>query len=90
MDFEIALHNVVRDLMSSTHLKGCLFHFGQTLFQNLQGLGLSPAYRSSEEVRKWFHIFVGLAFFPVPHVVDGYDLVVTHTPDLPATFQFNE
>ena len=35
-------------------------------------------------------MFVGLAFFPVPRVVDGYDLVLTHTPDLPATFQFNE
>ena len=70
--------------MSSTHLKGCLFHFGQILFQNLQGLGLS------EEVRTWFRMCVGLAFLPVPRVVDGYDLVVTHTPDLPATFQFNE
>ncbi|XP_041369798.1 uncharacterized protein LOC121383769 [Gigantopelta aegis] len=35
-------------------------------------------------------MFVGLAFLPVPRVVDGYNLVVTHTPDLPACFQFNE
>ena len=76
--------------MPSTHLKGCLFHFGQALFRNLQGPGPSPAYRSSEEVRKWFRMFVGLALFPVPRVVDGYDLVVTHTLDLPVFFQFNE
>ena len=35
-------------------------------------------------------MFVGLVVFPVPHGVDEYDLVVTHTPDLPATIQFNE
>ena len=90
MDFEFAVHNVVRDLMPSTHLKGCPFHFGQALFRNLQRLGLSPAYMSSEEVRKWLRMFVGLSFLPVPRVVDGYDLVMTHTLDLLACFQFNE
>ena len=33
---------------------------------------------------------VGLASLPVSRVVDGYDLLVTHTLDLPACFQFNE
>ena len=73
VDFEIAVHNVVRDLMPSTHLKGCLFHFGQPPVWESSRIGLSPAYRSSEEVRKWFHMLVGLTLLPVPRVVDGYD-----------------
>ena len=33
MDFEIAVHNVVRDLMPSAHLKGCVFHFAKPCFR---------------------------------------------------------
>ena len=35
-------------------------------------------------------MFVVLTFLPLPRVVDGYYLVVTHTPDLPVCFHVNE
>ncbi len=67
-DFELAVHNVARALLSSTELKACL------LWRKLQDLGLSSLYRTSEEICRWFRMFTGLAFLPVPHVVEGFEL----------------
>ena len=38
VDFELAVHNVVRTLFPASSLKGCLFHFGQALWRKLQAL----------------------------------------------------
>jgi hypothetical protein len=90
VDFEVTVHNVVRDLLPTTNIKGCLFHFGQALYRNLQGLGLASLYKTSDDVRKWFRMYIGLAFLPVAHVVEGYNLVVAHTPDVSQCYIFNQ
>ena len=35
-------------------IKGCLFHFGQTLFKNLIKIGLKQEYLDNEELRNFF------------------------------------
>ena len=41
VDFEVAVHNVVRSVFPNSTLQSCLFHHGQALYRNLQELGLS-------------------------------------------------
>ena len=31
VDYELAIHNAIRSVLSNTTIKGCLFHYGQAL-----------------------------------------------------------
>ena len=81
VDFELAVHNVVRTLFPASSLKGCLFHFGQALRRKLQELGLSAKYGKEDNgVSKWFRLFIGTAFVPPPQAMTAYQLITsTHT-----------
>ncbi|XP_052125869.1 uncharacterized protein LOC127749902 [Frankliniella occidentalis] len=54
---------------------GCLFHFGQAQWRQLQGAGLAVAYHleANEEMRANFHTLIALAFVPVDDVEDAFD-----------------
>jgi hypothetical protein len=60
---------------------GCLFHFGQCLWRQIQTLGLSKKYQED----KCFHLNVrklmSLAFVPVVDVVKAFDVVVAKFDD---------
>ena len=81
VDFQLAVHNVVRTLFPASSLKGCLFHFGQALWKKLQELGLSAKYGKEDNgVSKWFRLFIGTAFVPPPQAMTAYQLITsTHT-----------
>ena len=58
VDFELAVHNVVRTLFPASSLKGCLFHVGpQALWRKLQELGLSANGKEDNGTSKWIRLF---------------------------------
>ena len=67
VDFELAVHTVVRALFPASSLKGCLFHFGQALWRKLQEFCLSAKYGKEDNwVSKWFRLIIRTAFVPPP------------------------
>ena len=82
LDFELAVHNVLYAILPGSHVKGCLFHYGQALWRKLQELGLSSEYRQFDHIRHWFRLFIGLCFLPVPQVMNGFVAIQNqHTPN---------
>ena len=96
VDFESAVHNVVRTLFPASSLKGCLCHFGQALWSKLHELGLSAKYGKEDycydnEDSKWFRLFIGTAFVPPPQVMTAYQLITsTYTPDDRRCIKYND
>ena len=88
----MAVHNVVPTLFPASSLKGCLFHFGQTLWRKLQELGLSAKYGKEDNgVSKWFRLFIGTAFVPPPQAMTASQLITsTYTPDDRRCIKFND
>ena len=73
--------------------KRMFFHYGQTLFRKLQLLKLSYRLKSNEEIRKWFRMFLALAFVPAPHLLEAFNVI--KSMDLPEQYRlkcskFNE
>jgi hypothetical protein len=52
-------------------MKGCLFHFGQTLFKNLCRFGLKEVYLQDKDLQHWFKSVLTLALLPM-NVVDSH------------------
>ena len=92
VDFELAVHNVVRTLFPASSLKGCLFHFRQALWKKLQELGLCAKYGKEDNgVSKWFQLFIGTAFVPSSQAMTVYQLITsTYIPDSRRCIKLND
>jgi len=51
-DFEAAVWQAVKDVMSQVDVRGCSFHWGQAVFRHVQSLGLQTAYNSDEDFHR--------------------------------------
>ena len=51
IDFEIAAKQAFEYAFPIVRIKGCLFHFGQTMFKKLINVGLKQEYLENEELR---------------------------------------
>jgi hypothetical protein len=56
IDFEVSMHNVLRDILTNSRIICCRFHLGQAWWRKIQVLGLSPQYKEhNSEVGKWLN-----------------------------------
>ena len=91
VDFEVAVHNVVRSVFPNSTLHGCLFHYGQALYRKLQEVCLSSNRHSDHDaIMKWFRLFIGVAFVPSAQVTTAFALIKEHyTPNCRWCKEFN-
>jgi hypothetical protein len=62
-DFEQAIHDGARSTWPTINVRGCRFHFAQSLWRKIQNLGLSTNYRDSDDASgKYLKTFFGLPF----------------------------
>ena len=54
IDFEIASKKAFEKVFLGILVKGCLFHFGQSLFRKFVALGLKSYYIDIKDVHEWF------------------------------------
>ena len=72
-DFELANMNAVRTHFPGVIVKGCLFHFAQSIWGNAVSNGLQTSYKEDEVIREQIlHIF-GLPFLPQEDVKEVFD-----------------
>ncbi|CAM4952107.1 unnamed protein product [Rotaria socialis] len=74
-DFESGTIKTIKEMLPNTTHKGCLFHFGQCVWRQVQSKGLSTKYQEDENFRLNVKMLIGLAFLPLSDVITGFDLV---------------
>jgi hypothetical protein len=68
IDFELAAQRAFEISFPGVIIKGCLFHFGQTLFKNLMKVGLKQEYADNEQLQTFFKQVFCLAVIPVESI----------------------
>lgn len=77
-DFELASMNAGRHHFPDADIKGCLFHFCQSIWRHVVQLGLKAAYNNEADrtIRDEIRQLMALPFVPVEHVQDVFDSLV--------------
>jgi len=67
VDFELAAINAIQQTNPESIVKGCSFHFRQSLMRRIQNLGLKSLYESDDcpEVRSWIRLIMSMTMLPV-------------------------
>jgi len=68
VDFEVAIHTFVKCVWLNANIRGCRFHLAQSWWRKIQQLGLSKAYKSSNNDISVF----GLPFLKSEEVFDCF------------------
>ena len=64
-DYEVGLHNAILSVWPSSSVRGCQFHFKQSLWKALQRTDLVPEYNVlNSNIRKFFKILGAFPFLP--------------------------
>ena len=54
VDFKLALINAIKSTFPRAAIRGCYFHFGQSLWGKINGIGLAASYRNDGRLRRNF------------------------------------
>ena len=79
--FCIKVKFLTKNNHNSKFIIGCLFHFSQAVWRQVQSNGLSTKYREDEYFRLNVKKLIALAFVPVDDVVTAFDLVAQQFDD---------
>ena len=73
----------------NVRVKGCLFHFGQSLWRKLHGFGLTEDYKSNPDIAGWFRRLRGFALVHL-NLLDNLaaEIINEHHPNVQGVIQF--
>jgi hypothetical protein len=80
IDFEISVLDALKSTFTETKIRGCWFHFSQSLFRHAQALGLQPKYQSDRNFKNKIKLLSALAFVPANHVQQRFREIVAKMP----------
>jgi len=73
-DFEAALWRSCRKILGESIVhKGCVFHWAQALWRQIQEVGLARAYRTDNAVHKYCRKLLALPFLPAEHILSVFE-----------------
>ena len=84
-DFEKAEHSAIKAHFPNALIKGCLFHWKQSLLRRFRKL---PDYSDNEMMKACLNAVYGLAFVPVSDVDLGWNFLKPSLMQYPATASF--
>ena len=79
--FCIKVKLLTKNNHNSKFIIGCLFHFSQAVWRQVQSNGLSTKYKEDEYFGLNVKKLIALAFIPVDDVVTAFDLVAQQFDD---------
>jgi len=81
IDFEIGMIVAIRDSFGyNIEIKGCLFHFGQSIWRQVQKLGLVHDYTHNDEVKKTVRRICALALVPIDEIDECWSIIHAEAP----------
>ena len=89
MDFEQGAIKAFAEEFPGIVVKGCHFHFTQSIWRNIQEIGLVTVYKENKAVRDWLQQFKSLAFVPIDLLPIAFNFLVSIQPISPHTDKFN-
>ncbi|CAF4780521.1 unnamed protein product [Rotaria sp. Silwood1] len=75
-DYEGGTIKSVKEMLPNVLHKGCLFHFSQAVWRQVQNKGLATKYREDESFRLKIKKLIALAFLPVDDITTAFNLIV--------------
>ncbi len=76
IDFELAAKMAISSLFPHSEIKGCLFHFVQSIIRNLQKLRLMKLYKTDKDFKTLVKRLASLTFMPIDKVDDAWELII--------------
>lgn len=73
LDFEKAAINAVSKCFEQTKLRGCIFHYSQSIWRAIQSNGLTNFFRGG--LKSFFRLYLGLAFVPLARLDEAYSYI---------------
>ncbi|KAG0440406.1 hypothetical protein DMUE_1774 [Dictyocoela muelleri] len=75
-DYEITSFSALKVFDNQIKSYGCLFHYGQCLWRNIQHHGLEVHYKNDPDVKKILNQFLNLPYFKVERMKDAYEVIL--------------
>ena len=83
MDYEQGAIKAFTEEFPDIVVKGCHFHFTQSIWRRIQELGLVTVYKEDQVVRAWLQKFKSLAFVTIDLVETAFNYLISLQPDSP-------
>ncbi|CAF1925394.1 unnamed protein product [Rotaria magnacalcarata] len=80
-DFETGTIKSVKDMLPNILHKGCLFHFSQAAWRQVQRKGLITKYSEDEFFRLYVKQSIALAFVLLDQIITGFVLICNQFDD---------
>ena len=72
-DYEKATRSSFRNVFEGITIKGCWFHYCQSLVKKVKDLKFGKEYTTNTEINELIRLFFSLAFVPPENINDYYD-----------------
>lgn len=90
VDYEIAAITAFRKSFPNSVVKGCNFHYNQSIWRRVQRLGLCTAYNEDSEIRRHIRMCAALSHLPRSAIDDGWLYIMEHAPQNDLLEEFND
>jgi hypothetical protein len=75
VDFEILLKSAIETELPLALVKGCYFHFTQSIWRKVSKLGLAVPYKTDRKVFEFVRRLLSMAYLPTAFVRQNFNLV---------------
>lgn len=86
-DFEIAPRNAIKKIFPNIMVRGCYFHFYQSLMRKARLLGIK---KTSKVNNRHVCLCAGLAILPIENIEEGWIYIQSESPNNTKVTEFNK
>jgi hypothetical protein len=80
-DFELALVQAISFSFQEIKIFGCYFHYCQSIYRQVNALGLTTLYKIDREIYRWIRLAMSLPLAPVNQVENLWMQLLENKPE---------